>query len=79
VPVIAFTPDERVLRRIPLYRGVSGKIIKQGNLRIFGSELMTAIEKSLLKEGLVKKGGNIVFVASSPFLGNPNIIRLHRL
>ncbi|MCL4490916.1 MAG: pyruvate kinase [Nitrospirae bacterium] len=79
VPVIAFTPDESVLRQIPLYWGVSGKIIKQGNLRIFGSELMTAIEKSLLKEGLVKKGDKIVFVASSPFLGNPNIIRLHGL
>jgi hypothetical protein len=27
----------------------------------------------------VRRGDSIVFAASSPFLGKPNIIRLHRL
>ena len=79
VPVIAFTPDEAVLRRMPLYWGVYGRPIRRKDLRILGPGFMAEIERALLKEGLVKKGDNIVFVASSPFLGNPNIIRLRTL
>lgn len=79
VPVIAFTPDETVLRRIPLYWGTSAKLIRRSNMEILDAKFMSEIEKSLVKEKLVKKGDSIVFVASSPFLGKPNIIRLHRL
>ncbi len=81
VPVIAFTPDEMVLRRIPLYWGASARLISHGsgNIEILDAKFMSEIEKSLIKERLVKKGDSIVFVASSPFLGKPNIIRLHRL
>ncbi|MBI3591910.1 MAG: pyruvate kinase [Nitrospirae bacterium] len=79
VPVIAFTPDETVLGQMPLYWGVSGKLIKQRSLKILDSDFMGNIEKSLIKEGVVKKGDSIVFVASSPFLGKPNIIRLHKI
>lgn len=79
VPVIAFTPDETVLRRIPLYWGIVAKLIRHSDMEILDAKFMLEIEKSLIKEQLVKKGDNIVFVASSPFLGKPNIIRLHRL
>lgn len=79
VPVIAFTQDETVLRRIPLYWGTSAKLIRRSDMEILDAKFMTEIEKSLIKEQLVKKGDSIVFVASSPFLGKPNIIRLHRL
>jgi pyruvate kinase len=79
VPVIAFTPDETVLRRIPLYWGIVAKLIRHSDMEILDAKFMSEIEKSLIKEQLVKKGDNIVFVASSPFLGKPNIIRLHRL
>ena len=43
------------------------------------TDCMAYIEKSLIKDGLVKKGDSIVFVASSPFLGKTNMIRLHKL
>ncbi|MEW6738549.1 MAG: pyruvate kinase [Nitrospirota bacterium] len=79
VPVIAFTPDETVLRRISLYWGTSAKLIRRSDMEILDAKFMSEIEKSLIKERLVKKGDSIVFVASSPFLGKPNIIRLHRL
>ncbi len=79
VPVIAFTPDEKVLRRMPLYRGVSGRLMKRRDLKILASEFMADIKKDLLKAKLAKRGDNIIFVASSPFLGEPNIMRLHRL
>lgn len=79
VPVIAFTPDETVLRRIPLYWGASARLIRRSDMEILDAKFMSEIEKSLINERLVKKGDSIVFVASSPFLGKPNIIRLHRL
>ncbi len=79
VPVIAFTPDEVVLRRLPLYWGTAAKLMKRRNVEILDTAFMSEIEKSLIKERLVSKGDSIVFVASSSFLGKPNIIRLHRL
>jgi len=36
-------------------------------------------EAELKDLSLVKDGDAVVFVASSPFLGNKNVIRLHRV
>lgn len=79
VPVIAFTPDARVLGRMPLYWGVTGRMIKRGSNMILDTDCMDDIEKSLIRDGIVKKGDSIVLVASSPFLGKANIIRLHKI
>jgi pyruvate kinase len=79
VPVIAFTPDAKILGQMPLYWGVAGRMIKRGNNKILDNDCMADIERSLVKDGLVMKGDSIVFVASSPFLGKTNIIRLHKL
>ncbi len=79
IPVIALTPDERALGQMPLYWGVTGKMIKRGNNEILDIDSMADIDRSLVKDGLVKKGDSIVFVASSPFLGKTNIIRLRKL
>jgi pyruvate kinase len=79
VPIVAFTPEEKTLRRLSLYWGTTARLIKRKDLTDLDSGLMMAIEKSLIKERFIYKGDRIVFVASSPFLGKPNIIRLHRL
>jgi len=79
VPVIAFTPDARVLSRMPLYWGVTGRIIKRGSNQILDADCMTDVERSLIRDGIIYKGDSIVLVASSPFLGNTNIIRLHKI
>ncbi len=79
VPVIAFTPDAKVLGQMPLYWGVTGRMIKRGRNEILDTDCMADIEKSLVKDGIVNKGDSIVLVASSPFLGKTNIIRLHKL
>ena len=79
VPVIAFTPDKSVLKKMALYWGVSGRLIKGRDIKVLDSGFMTRIESSLVEERRVQKGDSIVFVASSPFLGNPNIIRLHKV
>ena len=79
VPVIAFTPDKGVLKKMALYWGVSGRLIKGRDIKSLDSGFMSRIEGSLIEERLVQKGDSIVFVASSPFLGNPNIIRLYKV
>lgn len=79
VPTIAFTPDEKTLGRLPLYWGVTGSHIKHGDTEILDADFMAEIEKSLIQRYKFKKGDRIVFVASSPFLGKPNIIRLQQL
>lgn len=78
VPVVAFTPSEEALHRIPLYWGTMPRLISSTDI-ILEADLMNEIEKSLVEEGLIKKGNSMVFVASSPFLGKPNIIRLHKV
>ncbi|MCX8030950.1 MAG: pyruvate kinase [Thermodesulfovibrionales bacterium] len=79
VPIIAFTPDQRTLNRLPLYWGVTGHLINKKDAKILDAEFMIEIEKSLIRDNKFKKGDSIVFVASSPFLGEPNIIRLQKL
>lgn len=79
VPIIAFTPDEVAMRRMSIYWGTSAKLIKRSDAEILDAAFMKAIEKALVNERSIKRGDIIVFVASSPFLGKPNIIRLHRL
>ncbi|MEW5746808.1 MAG: pyruvate kinase [Nitrospirota bacterium] len=79
VPVIAYTPEESVWKQMPLYWGVTGRLIRRKDMKVLDADFMTDVEKSLIREGVVKKGDGIVFVASSPFLGKPNIIRLYRV
>lgn len=78
-PVIAFTPDQRTLKRMSIYWGINGRALETPDVGILDEVFMRTVEKMLIKEGFVKKGDNIVFAASSPFLGKANIIRLHRI
>lgn len=77
VPVIAFTPDVTALRSIPIFWGTIPKLITKVN--ILEEEFISEAEKILIKDGLLKRGDIIVLAASSPFLGKPNVIRLHHL
>jgi pyruvate kinase len=78
VPVIAFTTHEETMRRMAIYWGITSRLISHRDM-VLDPGFMFEIEGSLIKEGTAKKGDSIVFVASSPFLGKPNIIRLHRV
>lgn len=79
VPVVAFTPDPKTLNRLSLYWGVRGYLIERQDVEMLDSDLILEIEKTLLIENEFVRGDKIVFVASSPFLGKPNIIRLQQL
>jgi pyruvate kinase len=78
VPIVAFTPESETMNQMSLYWGVVSKLISHKEI-FRETDLLGDIEKSLKKEGLVKRGNNIVFVASSPFLGKHNVIRLHKV
>lgn len=79
MPIIAFTPDEKVLQRMPLCWNVIPEMIKRKDVESLDSKFMKEIEKSLIRDKIAEIGDSIVFAASSSFLGKPNIIRLHKL
>jgi len=78
VPVIAYTPEEKIRNRMCLYWGVAPTIMKPpANI----DQLIREVESSLIEEGIVKKGNGIVITASSPFstLVKTNFMKLHRI
>ena len=78
VPIIAFTPDEKIKNRVCLYWGVTPKIMK---LPATTDEMITEVERSLVEERIVKKGDSIVITSSSPLstLGKTNFMKLHKI
>lgn len=78
VPIIAFTPFERVRRTLSLCWGVRPEIMRP--LRST-DEMIREVEGLLLKRGLVKRGDRIVVTASIPVLGagKTNMLKLHRI
>lgn len=79
VPVIALTPDERVLRKMCLYHGVLPMLMRRLSST---DELINEVEKALLRPGLVKKGDTIVITGSLPPAfteGKTNFIKIHRV
>ena len=78
VPIIAFTPDEKIKTRVCLYWGVTPKIMK---LPSTTDEMITEVERSLVEERIVKKGDSIVITSSSPLstLGKTNFMKLHKI
>lgn len=78
VPIICFTVNDKVRRRMGLYRGVNPYVMKfPGNT----DEMISESERALLKKRLVRKGDSIVIIASSPFAlgGKTNIMKLHKV
>lgn len=78
MPVIAFTPDEKVWKRLSLVWGIIPKHIPQ-KIDMIDNLFLNKTERELKKLNLVKEGDAVVFVASSPFLGNRNVVRLHKV
>jgi len=78
VPVVAFSPDQSIRRRMALYWGVVPKVMEP----IRNPDVMCEIVSDrLVEDGQAKPGDSIVLVFGSP-LGQPgrtNSIRLHEI
>ena len=78
VPIVGFTVQEEVCRRMNLYWGITPQIMKFPGST---DEMISETEKALLKNNIVKRGDSIVIIATSPFAlgGNTNIMKLHKV
>jgi pyruvate kinase len=79
VPVIAFSPNERVRRQLALFWGVIPRLmepVKQTEV------LVRHGEQALLARGFVCDGDRVVLVFGAPIaevIGQTNSIRLHQI
>lgn len=78
IPIIAMTPNGETYTRLALIWGVYPRLLPQ-RARIEDPGCLKEAEELLLQERWVRHGDAVVFVASSPFLGSGNVIRLHRI
>jgi pyruvate kinase len=78
VPIVAFSPDQAIRRRMAFYWGVEPKIMEP----VRNSDVMCEmVSRQLLADGFAKPGDRIVLVFGSPLgvPGQTNSIRLHRI
>lgn len=78
MPIVAFTPDYKVYRRLALLWAVIPMYIPK-KTDFIDNAFLKETETHLKNLNLATNGDAVVFVASSPFMGNRNVIRLHRI
>ena len=78
IPVIAFTPYEKVKRKMSLYWGICPRIMP---LIENTDELIEKVDNLLLREKIVKKKDAIVIILGAPIYekGTTNLLKLHRI
>ncbi len=78
VPIVAFSPDQSIRRRIALYWGVIPKVM----VPVRNADLMCElVSERLLGDGLARPGDRVAVVYGSPMgvPGHTNSIRLHQI
>jgi len=77
-PIIAFTPDEKVQRRLSLLWGVIPKFLPFTDST---DKLLAMMDERLLDEGLANKGDLVVIVAGipTPAKGQANFLKIHKV
>ncbi len=78
VPIIAYTPNEKVQKKMCLYWGVTPKVMRPLTTT---DEMVREVEKSLIREKIVKKGDRIIIISSSPLstMKKTNFMKIHRI
>jgi pyruvate kinase len=78
VPILAYTPSERVFRQLALWWGVWPHCI---GLRGSTEELIEAVEQRLLEDKLIQRGENVVIMGGLPVasLARTNFVKLHHI
>jgi len=78
MPIVAFSPDQAIRRRLALYWGVLPKVMEP----VKNAELMTElVSAALAEDGIGALGDRVVLVHGSPLgvPGQTNSIRLHEI
>jgi pyruvate kinase len=78
VPIIAFSPNQEVRRRLSLLWGVMPRVLEPVRET---EEMVRRVEEELLARGLAKRGERIVIVFGAPVgqAGKINSMRLHTI
>lgn len=78
VPVIAYTTNEKVQKKMCLYWGVTPKVMKPLTTT---DEMVKEVERSLIRERIVKKGDRIIIISSSPLSAKKktNFMKIHTI
>ena len=78
MPIVAFSPDQSIRRRLALYWGVVSKVMEP----VKNADLMAElVAERLVNDGVAKRGDRLVLVHGSPLgvAGHTNSIRLHEI
>jgi len=77
-PIVALSPDERVVRQMPIYWGVIPYMVRHMENT---DELVNEVESALVRSGYAKPGDRIVIVASLPpsISGKTNFMKIHEI
>ncbi|HUP02114.1 MAG TPA: pyruvate kinase [Gemmatimonadota bacterium] len=78
VPLLAFTPYERVRNRLSLHWGVTPLVM---DIRDTIDRLIGDLEQRLMAEGLAQKGEIVILICGAPLDvgGRTNLMKIHRL
>ncbi len=78
MPIVAFSPDQSIRRRLALYWGVVPKVMEPVKNPDLMAEL---VAERLVEDGVAKIGDRVVLVYGSPLgvPGHTNSIRLHEI
>lgn len=77
-PIIAFTPDEKVQRRLSLLWGVIPKLLPFTEST---DKLLSTLDEKLISEGLAEEGDIVVIIAGIPVpaRGRANFLKIHQV
>jgi pyruvate kinase len=76
VPIYAFSPDERAVRRLTIYHGVSPSVLEHPQDT---DDLIDMMDRRMVEEGHARPGDAVVMVTSSPFGAPTNLLKIHHL
>jgi len=78
VPILAYTPDEKVQKRVCLYWGVTSKVMRPPGTT---DEMVKEVERSLVREKIVRKSDRIIIISCSPLstMKKTNFMKIHRI
>jgi len=77
VPIFAFSPDQRVARRLTLFRGVTPFVTEPQEDT---DAMIDMVDRRLREAGFVREGDAVLMVGSSPFgEAHTNLLKVHRI